>query len=131
MISDAKEFGEIVDSLVGLECEKTLVTSSLKLRFGVAVDPKGLQFIWIDPPWQFYKDGELVTESSEYFEDEMKSWFKLLAPLNRTVFKSWWQDNDSSVFFQFSDGYLIRVPLVINGEDDDWYDHWYAADFTT
>jgi hypothetical protein len=129
--TDAEKYGTIVDSLVGGACERTLATSSLKLRFQTHLDPGGRQYIWIDPPWEFLSPHGQVTSAADYDEKNFYVWANLLAPLDRTVFESWQVHDDGSVVFSFVNGYRIVVPWDGNErETDDWYSHWYACDTT-
>jgi hypothetical protein len=119
-----------VTKLVGLECERTLATNSIKLRF-VAED-KRLQgaYIWIDPPWELFHDLQLVTTSEEYVASDFNRWSEMLHPLDRTVLKAWNPSLNDATVFTFESAYRLLVPHL-KGEikEDRWYLHWYAQDF--
>jgi hypothetical protein len=128
-VSDAEEFGKIVDKLVGCECERSLATNSIKLRFKTRIDPRGKQYIWIDPPWQRHGPIGLATSSAEYDDARFEEWSAYFAPLDRTVLTSWRVTNDRGVVFEFVNGYRsILPPSSGKRRKEDWYSHWYARD---
>ena len=128
---DAEEFGTIVDGLVGHECERTLATNSIKLRFDTEVDPRGLRYIWIEPRWYLKHGDSVVTSSDDYTNEMFREWQRHFAPLNRTTFVGW-EGRDDGTAFRFSDNYTIFVPAGYDGRDEtNWFDSWYAKGLDT
>ena len=131
MTSNPKEYGAIVNRLVGQECERTLACNSLKLRFNVDRDFRGDQYIWIDPPWDLERGNIHITSSQEYSDDRFDAWSELLNPLNRTKFISWEQKASGATIFNFTGDYSLHLPPDYEQDEDYWYDHWYARDKST
>ena len=127
---DAKEFGNIVNMLVGKACNRTLAVNSLKFRFSTHSDPKGRQYIWIDPPWSLFKGPRKITASIDYTESGFLEWSGLFSPLDKTKLVSWSTDEHGTTF-RFAEDLRIVVPLDRKKRSkEDWYDHWYARDKT-
>jgi len=127
--ADAEQYGSIVNRLIGKPCERTLAANSIKIRFGTDKDPRGIQYLWIDPPWRFEFRGQCITASFNYDDDSFSQWSQLFSPLNRTVFRSWEIKQDGTTVFSFDRGYKLVLPLNETSiEEDDWYHHWYARD---
>jgi len=125
---DAEEFGPIVDQLVGHECERSLATNSIKLRFDTDADPRGLRYIWIEPPWTLRRGGVLVTTSDDYTDETFRAWSRHFDVLNRTTLVAWASSDDGTIF-QFAHDYSIFVPAAYaNREYHAWFDRWYARD---
>jgi hypothetical protein len=123
---DAREFGPIVDSLIGQACERTLATNTIKLRFGTELDPGGDSYIWIDPPWVLQAGDLPVTSSDGYSDETFSIWSRWFDPLNRVVF-SGWSVGPTETTFTFANGYKIIVPDADGvREEGYWYAHWYA-----
>src|SRR5688500_19043156 len=83
-------------ALLGQSCERSLATTSIKLRFDCAPVEKVLSYIWIDPPWRLSLAGRFVTGSADWpvwdgvVEPEVnrplwEAWCTLFDPLNRTT----------------------------------------------
>jgi hypothetical protein len=125
---DAAEFGAIVDRLVGLHCERTLATNTIKLHFNTE-GPRGGQYIWIDPPWVLYEGDREVTTSTDYDDSHFLAWSELFQPLNSTLLEAWHEDDSGGSVFVFSHGYRLFVPHVLEpGFEYSWYVHWYATE---
>jgi hypothetical protein len=123
---DAREFGVIVNELVGRECERTLAVNSIKLRFQTEREPRGDYYIWIDPPWRLISNGVLVTSSADYDETAFLEWSRLLDPLNRVQFIGW-SNKSTETIFTFANGHSLVVPVTRRARKaDDWYTKWYA-----
>lgn len=132
MTHDSQEFGQIVDALVGKTFERSLATNSIKLRFGTEIDPRGTDYIWIDPPWELRSADELVTTSADYDDVRFKEWSQLFDPLNKDILKSWEAAENGSVIFSTGNGYKIVLPFSGDiREEGYWYSHWYANNCTT
>lgn len=82
-------------ALIGVSCERSLATNSLKFRFDCLRSDRGRAYVWIDPPWRLTLDGRLVTgsadwpvwdgvEAPEVNRPLWESWCALFDPLNRT-----------------------------------------------
>ena len=112
---DAAEFGAIVDSLVGGRCERTLATNTIKLRFNTQQDPRGRQYIWIDPPWALFEGDRGVTTSADYDEGHFAAWIELLQPMDSTLLEAWHEDDSGGSVFVFSHGYRLVVPHSFHG----------------
>ena len=124
---DTQKFGPIVDSLIGQECERTVATNTIKLRFGTASDPRGESYIWIDPPWMLKLGDMSITSSDHYSDESFADWSNLLDPLNRVVL-SGWSVGTGETTFTFANGFTIVVPDSDDvRESDRWYAHWYAV----
>jgi hypothetical protein len=115
---DAAEFGAIVDSLVGGRCERTLATNTIKLRFNTEQDPRGRQYIWIDPPWALFEGDRGVTTSADYDEGHFAAWIELLQPMDSTLLEAWHEDDSGGSVFVFSHGYRLVVPHVLPRLED-------------
>ena len=125
---DAEEFGSVVDHLVGRACERSLATNSIKFRFDTEVDPKGMRYIWIEPPWTLYRGDSIVTSSGDYSDDTFRAWSRHFEALNRTTFVGW-EGRDDGTIFKFSGECTIFVPAgYANREENGWFDHWYASE---
>ena len=119
---------EKLKNLVCKDCERTLACNSLKMRFGCAVDERGTAYIWIDPPWIFVKDNNIITNSDEspYDTYEFQEWCELLNPLNKTQLVSFDYLDNGNFALHFSENYSLLMPYSPNEEDDDEdYEHWY------
>lgn len=120
---------EIIEQLIGQECERTLVVNSIKLRFGCDADPRGTSYIWIDAPWELQTENQLVTESIDYpgEDGDFHNWSRKLNPLNKTVLISYTFTEEQELQLEFEGGYYLYMPFTPNcSEDDEWYEHWYA-----
>jgi hypothetical protein len=102
--------------------------NSIKLRFSTEIDIRGLQYIWIDPPWRLLSGDAIVMTSADYAEENFQSWSELLAPLNRTTLIRWKYEDDGTTIFEFDKGYRLMLPLDESDDEDNGYDHWYARD---
>ncbi len=133
MKNDAEKFGAIVDTLIGKVCERSLACNSIKLRFNTQEDPRGEQYIWIDPPWDFFCRDQLITSSEEYlYENDLDSWFNLFEPLDKSTLVKWYyRPGKDLVLFIFEDNYVIRLFQMNEDDSDSWYKHWYARDKVT
>jgi hypothetical protein len=125
-------------SLIGVTCERSLATNSLKLRFDCVRSDKGRAYVWIEPPWRLTLDGQLVTgsadwpvwdgvENPEVNRPLWEAWCALFNPLNRTTLV------DVSVGLQLPDLCLgfetgHSVETFGNRGDDYW---WYYRDRIT
>jgi hypothetical protein len=108
-----------------------LATNSIKLRFGTANDPHGSAYIWIDPPWLFYKRDQRVASAADYDDNRLLEWSNLFRPLDHVVFREWNRDADGAINFVFGEDYRIVVPRVHEGSlETAWYVHWYASERT-
>ncbi len=128
----------VLRSLVGVTCERSLATNSLKLRFDCALSDRGRAYIWIDPPWRLTLADQLVTGSDDWpVWDGVKDrdvnqplwekWCSLFDPLNRTTLV------DVSVGVQFPDLRLDfqtghRIETFGNSVDGYW---WYYRNRVT
>ena len=124
---------EIIESLVGASCERTLACNSIKIRFGCETNEKGSSYIWIDAPWEFQTRDKLLTESYDYpsheepnSEERFSKWSSILNPLNKTILKGVIYTAEKELELEFENGYYIYVPYSNVKEDDEWYEHWYA-----
>jgi hypothetical protein len=125
---DAEEFGVIVERLVGHECERTLATNSIKLRFDTERDPRGLRYIWIEPPWTLYHGDLVITTSDEYTDEAFSAWNRHLDPLNRTTFVGW-EGRDDGTAFRFANEYTVFVPAGYGDREGNvWFERWYARE---
>ena len=125
-------------SLVGVPCERSLATNSLKLRFDCLDREKGWAYIWIDPPWRLTLADKLITGSADWpvwdgvEEKEVnqplwEAWCALFDPLGQTTLI------DVSVGSQFPDLRLDfetghRIETFGNSGDGCW---WYYRDRLT
>ncbi|BCU77615.1 hypothetical protein [Luteolibacter sp. LG18] len=129
--TDFENHGADVPQLIGRRCFLTLATNSLKLH--IDADKKGGIYLWIDPPWQFGKDGEIIESSASYpFEGDKEGfthWTSRFAPIRESRFEQIEAQPDGSLWITLADDYQIFVPKeFIPREPDDafsWYDHWY------
>lgn len=125
-------------SLLGVPCERSLATNSLKFRFDCRESEKGRAYIWIDPPWRMTSAGKFVTgsrdgpvwdggEDKEVNQPLWEAWSALFDPLNRTILV------DASVGEQLPDLRLVfesghQIETFGNADDDCW---WYYCDRVT
>jgi hypothetical protein len=125
-------------SLLGLTCERSLATNSLKLRFDCAQCDKGRAYIWIDPPWRLTRGGQLVTGSADWplwdgVEDRevnqplWEAWCALFDPLNRTTLVDVSVGSPpADLRLDFETGH--RIETFGNSGDGYW---WYYRDRVT
>ena len=115
---------EIIEGFVGKECERTLACNTLKIRFG-----EKNPYIWIDPPWQLFRNEVKITASIDYPEEEegFRVWSETLNPLNRTVLTKYDYSVKDGLSLYFSNVYRLNAPTTLDVIDaEDFYSHWYA-----
>lgn len=122
-----------IKRLVGRHCEKSLACNSLKIRFGCDVDERGTSYIWIDPPWIFIKNNNIITHADESPDEtiEFKEWANLLNPLNKTQLVSYDYSDKGNFELHFSENYSLLMPYTADEVDEneevpaDDDEHWY------
>lgn len=126
-----------IKHLVGKECERTLAINSLKLRFDCDIDERGKSYIWIDPPWLFVKDQEVIASAYDcpLETESFRKWSDHLNPLNKTKLVSFEYFDDGNFVLTFKDNYHLYIPF--DPEEDEYddseedeeyeedYEHWY------
>src|ERR1700721_87915 len=77
-------------ALIGRKCFLTLATNSIKLH--IDENKKGGAFLWIDPPWQFGRDGDILESSNSYpdhqeagCEEKHRTWCSRFGPVYETL----------------------------------------------
>jgi hypothetical protein len=76
---------EVLRSLVGVPCHRSLATNSLKLLFDTRESEKGRGYIWIDPPWRLSRGGRFITGSADW-----PVWDGVEEPeVNRPLWEAW------------------------------------------
>ena len=128
----------LLRSLIGVACERSLATNSLKLRFDCLQSDKGRAYVWIDPAWRLTLAGRLVTgradwpvwdgvENPEVNRPLWEAWCARFNPLNRTTLVGVSIDPRlPDLRLDFETGHSIET--FGNSGDDYW---WYYRDLTT
>jgi hypothetical protein len=128
---DYMEFSTQLPALVGRKCFLTLATNSVKLHLDE--NRKGGTFLWIDPPWQFGRAGEIIESSAscphyeeEHYERKFRAWCSKFAPVGECVIEKIEASSDGTLWVHLGDGYAFFVPKEFIPDDPlSWYDHWY------
>ncbi|HTL69272.1 MAG TPA: hypothetical protein VL200_16520 [Lacunisphaera sp.] len=128
---DYKEFHAQLPSLVGRKCFVTLATNSLKLH--IDHDKKGGTYLWVDPPWQFCRDGEIIESSAscphheeEDYEQRFHAWSSRFGITRGSVIQKIQASPDGSLWIHLSDDYAFFAPKEFIPDDpSSWFDHWY------
>ncbi len=125
-------------TLLGVACESSLATNSLKFRFDCTQSDKGRAYIWIDPPWRLTLAGHLVTGSADWpvwdgVQDRevnqplWEAWCALFEPLNRTTLVNVAVGSPlPDLCLDFETGH--RIETFGNSGDGYW---WYFRDRTS
>jgi hypothetical protein len=125
-------------SLIGVACERSLATNSLKLRFDCVQSDKRRVYVWMDPPWRLRLGGQLVTgsadwpvwdgvENPEVNRPLWEAWCGLLDPLNRTRLVGVSVGPQlPDLRLDFETGHIVET--FGNSGDDYW---WYYRNSTT
>jgi len=99
-----------------------------QVRFDTEVDPRGLRYIWVEPPWELKHCDSVVTSSDDYTNETFRDWSRHFDALDRTTFVGW-EGRDDGTVFRFSGDYTIFVPGgYADREGNGWFDQWYARD---
>ena len=129
---DYQRHHEQLSALKGRRAFATLATNSIKLH--IDENKKDGTYLWIDPPWEFYRDDTLVESSDSYPDDtipdhgaRVQNWFSRFDPIYETAIAEIAATPDGGLQIQFFGGGEILVPGD-NSERDLWYDHWYYKD---
>lgn len=130
---DHQRHQDQLSALQGRRAFATLATNSIKLH--IDENKKDGTYLWIDPPWEFYRDGAFV-ESSETYPDEgvpdsdalVKQWFTRFDSIYETTIADADSSPDGGLQIRFFGGGEILVPPSASERDDLWYDHWYYKD---
>lgn len=118
---------QVINGLLGKECERTLACNSIKLRFECDLNPKGKSYIWIDPPWELQTETDLVAESGDYHNEDFQVFSNKFKVLDKAVLSGVELTIDNQLQLEFEGGYYIYLPHCPNEPDEDsWYEHWYA-----
>lgn len=118
-------------SLVGRPCFLSLATNSVKLH--IDENKSDGTYLWIDPPWQFGRHGEVIesSDSCPFHEDDgydrkFAEWCSRFAPAFDTRIESIEALPDGSLWISLVQGYAFFVPTEFFPDDPPlWYDHWY------
>ncbi len=125
-------------SLVGIPCQRSLATNSIKLSFDFREREKGRAYIWIDPPWRLTEHGIYVTSSADWpvwdgkEEPEInrvlwECWCSLFDPINSTTLAEVIVGAPlPDLRLRFNSGHEIEV--FGNRIEDYW---WYFRDRVT
>lgn len=128
---DYQEFSAQLPALVGRKCFLTLATNSVKVHLDE--NTRGGTFLWIDPPWQFGCEGEIIASSASCphyeetdYERMYQEWRSKFIPASESRIESIEASPDGSLWVHLSDGYAFFVPKEFIPDDPPgWYDHWY------
>jgi len=128
---DYKEFHARLPTLVGRKCFVTLAANSLKLY--IDHDKNGGTYLWIDPPWQFGRDGEIIESSSscphheeEDYERRFHAWCSGFEITRGGMIQKIRASSDGSLWIHLSGGYEFFAPgEFIPDDSPSWFDHWY------
>ena len=126
---DHREDLEIIRQLIDQPCKKTLISNSLKFRFGCDLDKRGTAYIWIDEPWQLYQDDTLITDTEVYYQQELdiEQWENSLFPLMETHLRRVEWTDEKMLILTFDDQYQLRLPHTDQPADArELFHHWYA-----
>jgi len=129
--TDKKQFELLLIKLIGKRCSRTFACNSIKLRFET---DNNIQYIWIDPPWEFFCKNYKITDSYEcphHTEEDyplkFKIWCDRFSPLDSILFINYRFNIKNDLILEFDKAYKIIVPFTIpNPEEELWYSHWYC-----
>jgi hypothetical protein len=138
--SDRQKYEPILRDFIGETCHHSIACNSIKIRFEKRDKLKRQGYIWIDPPWSFMQNGELIADAylCPHYEDidyrlRFQEWCNLFHPLNQSIFTGYEFLEDNSLHLSFHDSYQIHIPKYedcSNDEDpEQWYLQWYASPF--
>jgi hypothetical protein len=113
----------------------TFAANSIKLHF-VLASARADRYIWIDPPWQLHRNGQLLLDSFSYPDPrsalgrrEERTWLRRAGWFRPGAFLSLSRQPDQLVWFRFANGWSILAPGAASRRDlEQWYDDWYIAD---
>ena len=129
---DFNDSKQLLDTLVGESFQYSLATNSIKLHFFSEGCDRGIQYIWIDPPWRIYRRGSLEFSSDTYPTERgaaEDNWFKNCPIPVPAKLLSYRHEEDGSFCFMFSEDYDLILPHFPTERNcDDWYDHWYVSE---
>jgi hypothetical protein len=130
---DYERYHDNLSTLQGRKAFATLATNSIKLH--IDENKKDGEFVWIDPPWEFYRDGNLVESSDSYpsdgvpdYDERVRQWFSGFDSIYETAIAEIAASPDGALEIRFFGGGEIFVPSDESVRDDLWYDHWYYKD---
>ena len=129
---DYERYHDNLSTLQGRRAFATLATNSIKLH--IDENKKDGEFLWIDPPWEFYREGILLESSASYpdetatdYDQRVQQWFTKFDPIHETAIAELTASPDGSLQIRFFGGGEIFVPSD-ESERELWYDHWYYRD---
>ena len=121
-----------LSALRGRKAFATLATNSIKLH--IDANKKEGTYLWIDPPWEFYRENVLVGSSASCpdhtlpdYDARVRQWFDQFGSLYDTAIADATASPDGSLEIRFFGGGELFVPPDAS-ERDLWYDHWYYKD---
>ena len=125
---------QIIKSLIGSFCERTIACNSIKLRFGCEISVKGTSYIWIDPPWEFRLNNKVITNAYDcpHFEEPdyketFELWCSQFSPLNKAILSNAIFSSNGDLTLEFEHGYNLLVPYEeADPDEEEFYEHWYA-----
>ncbi len=120
-------------ALEGRRCFVTLATNSIKLHIDEV--KKDGTFLWLDPPWEFRKDGAVIESSAscpnhteQDYERCFHDWGARFQPIFESIIYGLTADPNGGLQVMLSDGYQIILPEDQSSETESWYDHWYYTE---
>jgi hypothetical protein len=127
---DYRLYHDKLSALRGRKCFVTMATNSIKVH--IDEDKKNGIFLWLDPPWEFRKDGIVIETSAscpDHTESDYERRFRLWGSRFEPIFDSKIRDitaaPSGSLQITFTDGYEVFLPEDPSVQTDSWYDHWY------
>lgn len=103
------------------------------MKLHIDENKKNGTFLWIDPPWQFGRDEDIIESSASYpdheeagYEEKHRAWCSQFEPAYSTLIEKIDARPDGSLWIFLRDRYAFYIPPEFIPEDPpSWYDHWY------
>jgi hypothetical protein len=132
---DYDRYHRFLSALKGRRSFVTVATNSIKVH--IDKDKKGGIFLWLDPPWEFRKNGTFIETAATYpdhaepdYERRFELWGNRFKPIFANTIEEVTASPEGSLLIKFEGGYEMFLPGDDSVQTDVWYDHWYFRDAT-
>jgi len=130
---DLETYGPVARGFCGNPLFLSLPTNSIKLL--AARGGPGTPYIWIDPPWDLSRNGQLLATAADYpnpqdpdYKAKHDAWGHEVRPLlDGAVLEGVTGYSDGTTEFSFAGALKLSCPDLGSTEDSSWYDDWYAS----
>ena len=131
---DYNKYHHNLHGLAGRRTYLSLATNSIKIHIDEV--RKGGTYIWIDPPWEFQKNGKSIASSAscpqheeDDYGDKFEKWCSQFEPIFESCIQTIEVKPTGSLRIRLRHGYEIVVSDDFLSERELlWYDHWYYSD---